>query len=77
MDDEKNIKKNILISLLIATLFYIIFYLINIYLGELIKLNTILDFVLLYIYAVVTITLLFFSVIYLLLAKDYFKDLKK
>ncbi len=73
----KEIKKNLLTSILIGTFFFIIFYLINNFVVELITLKTIFDFVIFYLLAVVMVTLLFFSVIYFLLAKEYYKDLKK
>lgn len=76
MENRSKIKKNILISLLIGTFLFLIFYLINVFVLNLIELKTLFDFVILYAVLVVMVTLLFFSIIYLLLAKDYFKDLK-
>lgn len=74
---NKKIKKNIFISIIIATLLFLIFYLLTVFILEWIELKSIFDFILLYIVVVICLILIFFSIIYFLLAKDYFKDLKK
>ena len=75
--DRKKLKKGLINSIGIGTILYILLWSFGEFVQPLMKWNSLLDFVFNYILAVVATTLIFFLIIYILLAKEYYKDLRK